>query len=44
MPETRLEVQQSQKLSQTMTTALRLLSFDLQEMSEFMGRQIQEKV
>ena len=42
MSEARLEVQQSQKLSQVMTTALRLLSFDLQEMSEYMARQIQE--
>ena len=42
MSEARLEVQQSQKLSQSMTTALRLLSFDLTEMSEYMTRQIQE--
>ncbi len=42
MPETRLEAQQTQKLSQTMATSLRLLAFDLQEMSEYMARQIQE--
>ena len=42
MSEARLEVKQTQKLSQAMTTALRLLSFDLQEMSEYMNRQIQD--
>ena len=42
MSEARLEVQQAQKLSQSMTTALRLLSFDLTEMSDYMARQIQE--
>ena len=42
MSEARLEVQQAQKLSQSMTTALRLLSMDLGEMSEYMNRQIQE--
>ena len=42
MAQAKLEVQQTQKMSQSMTTALRLLSFDLTEMSEYMTRQIQE--
>ena len=42
MSETRLEVQQSQKLSQSMQTALHLLSCDLNELSDYMARQIQE--
>lgn len=42
MTQTKLEVQQTQKLSQSMQTALHLLSCDLTELSEYMVRQIQE--
>ena len=42
MTQARLEVQQTQKLSQSMQTALHLLSCDLAELSEYMARQIQE--
>ena len=42
MSQTQLDVKQTQKMSQSMTAALRLLSFDLTEMSEYMTRQIQE--
>gem|GEM_PF-1432864 len=42
LSETRLEIRQSQKLSQHMQTALQLLSFDLTELSAYMTRQIQE--
>ena len=42
MTENRLEVQQSQKLSQSLQTVIRLLSLDLDGLSEYMLRQIQE--
>ena len=42
MSQAQLDVKQTQKMSQSMTAALRLLSFDLTEMSEYMTRQIQE--
>ena len=42
MTQTKLEVQQTQKLSQSMQIALHLLSCDLTELSEYMVRQIQE--
>ena len=42
MPENRLEVQQAQKLSQSMQTAIRLLSMDLDELSAEMRQAIQE--
>ena len=42
MTQTRLEVQQAQKLSQNMQTALHLLSCDLTELSVYIGRQVQE--
>ncbi len=42
MTQAKLEVQQTQKLSQSMQTALHLLSCDLPELSEYMVRQIQE--
>ena len=42
MTENRLEVQQSQKLSQSLQTVIHLLSLDLDGLSEYMLRQIQE--
>lgn len=42
MTENRLEVQQSQKLSQSLQTAIRLLSFDLDGLSDYMYKQVQE--
>ena len=42
MTENRLEVQQTQKLSQGLQTTLRLLSLDLDGLSEYMLRAVQE--
>ena len=42
MPANRLEVQQTQKLSQSMQTAIRFLSMDLDELSAEMLKSIQE--
>ena len=42
MAEARLEISQSQKLSQSMQTALHLLSMDLMELSQYMAKAIQE--
>lgn len=42
MPQNRLEVQQTQKLSQSMQTAIHLLSMDLDGLSEYMQKAIQE--
>jgi len=42
MTETRLEVQQTQKLSQGLQTIIHLLSLDLNELSEYMFKAVQE--
>ena len=42
MSETRLEIRQSQHLSQSLQTALRLLTMDLDGLSEYLARQVQE--
>lgn len=42
MPQTRLEVQQTQKLSQSMQTALHMLSMDLDDLSAYMQKAVQE--
>lgn len=42
MPDTRLEMRQSQKLSQSMQTAIRLLSLDLDGLSDYMLKAVQE--
>ena len=42
MTETRLEVQQSQKLSQSLQTAIHLLSLDLEGLSDYLLKTIQE--
>ena len=42
MTENKLEVQQSQKLSQSLQTAIHLLSLDLDGLSEYMLRAVQE--
>lgn len=42
MPQTRLEVQQTQKLSQSMQTAVHLLSMDLDGLAEYMRKALGE--
>ena len=42
MAENRIEVQQSQKLSQGLQTAIHLLSMDLDSLSEYMLKAVQE--
>lgn len=42
MTENRLEVQQTQKLSQSLQTAIHLLSLDLDDLSQYMLRAVQE--
>ena len=42
VPENRLEVQQTQRLSQNMQTAIHLLSLDLDGLSEYMQQAVQE--
>lgn len=42
MPENRLEIQQTQKLSQSLQTAIHLLSLDLDGLSDYMLKAVQE--
>lgn len=42
MPQNRLEIQQTQKLSQSMQTVIRMLSMDLDELSAYMHKAVQE--
>lgn len=44
MPENRLEVQQSQKLSQSLQTAIHFLSLDLNDLSDLMQKAVQENL